>query len=304
MGSMNQKIVPNLWFDREAEEAARLYTSLFDSARITATSRYTDVGQEVHGMEAGTAMVVELELDGFRISALNGGPSFTLNPSISFFVNCDSVREVDGLWEKLSDGGTVLMPLDAYSFSERYGWVQDRFGVSWQLILSEGETAQRIIPSLLFVGEQCGNAEDAINFYASLFSASKVGEIFRYGPEQKPDTEGTVAYADFTLAGQRFAAMDSAQDHKFGFSEAISFVVDCDDQAEVDYYWERLSAVPQAEQCGWIKDKYGVSWQVIPSALPSLVGGPDPEGSRRAMAAMLQMRKLDIAELQRAYDGD
>ena len=110
-------------------------------------------------------------------------------------------------------------------------------------------------------------------------------------------------YTDFMLEGQWFAAMDSAHPHEFNFNEAISFVVNCENQKEVDYFWEKLSAVPASEQCGWLKDKYGLSWQIVPTELGKLLTDPDPEKSGRVMKAMLQMKKIEIEGLRKAYKG-
>lgn len=297
-----QKIVPSLWFDKEAEEAARFYISLFKNSEIRETSHYSEAGQEIHGQEPGSVLTVDYALDGYRFTALNGGPTFKFNPSISFFANCQTEEEVNTLWEQLSEGGSVLMPLQKYPFSQRYGWLSDRYGLSWQISVAEGWTAP-IIPSLMFVGDRAGKAEEAIKFYTSVFSDAKVGDLFRYSAGQEPDREGTVAYGPFTLAGQDFAAMDSAQAHEFGFNEAISFIVNCKDQAEVDYFWQKLSAVPESEQCGWLKDKFGVSWQIVPTVLNELLTDPDQARADRAMEAMLEMKKLDIAELQAAADA-
>jgi predicted 3-demethylubiquinone-9 3-methyltransferase (glyoxalase superfamily) len=302
MAHITQKITPNLWFDTQAEEAAKFYTSVFNNAKILNTSHYTEAGKEVHGQPKGQVMTVEFEVEGYAFLALNGGPYFTLNPSISFIVNCTSKDEVDELWEKLSDDGKILMPLDAYPFSQRYGWAQDKFGVSWQLILSnpEGEERPKIVPSMMFVGDNAGKAEEAIKFYTSVFHDAKLGNIARYGADQQPDTEGTIMFADFTLEGQWFAAMDSAQKHDFTFSEATSLVVNCETQEEVDYYWEKLSVVPESEQCGWLKDKFGVSWQIIPKQLSELLSDANQEKSSRVMQAMLKMKKIDIQGLQDA----
>ena len=306
MESNNQKITPNVWFDDQAEEATKFYTAIFNDSRILNTSHYTDAGQEVHSQPEGRVMTIEFELDGQGFVALNGGPQFTLNPSISFIVNCSTKEEVDELWEKLSDGGEVLMPLDAYPFSDRYGWIQDRYGVSWQLILSdpEGEWRPKFTPSLMFVGDNCGNAEAAMDFYTTIFNDTAIGQIARYGPDQKPDEEGTIMYADFQLENHWFAAADSAQDHDFRFNEAISFIVHCETQEEVDDYWENLTADGGAEsECGWLKDKYGVSWQIVPTVLPELLQSEDAEKSGRVMEAMLEMKKLDIASLQQAAES-
>lgn len=306
-----QKIMPSLWFDKEAEEAMNYYVSVFsDSAAKAADSKIVDIKrypEEVpeefmKGME-GKVLTGIFELAGHRFMALDGGPLFKFTPSISFFVQCHSEDEVDKFWAGLSGGGTVRMPLDTYPFSKKYGWIEDKYGVSWQIILAEGAVAQKIVPSLLFVGDQAGKAEEAINFYTGMFKDAGVGDIARYGAGQEPDQEGTVAYADFTLAGQKFAAMDSARQHDFTFNEAISFYVECETQAEVDHFWGKLSAVPESEQCGWLKDRYGISWQIVPRQLGELMNDPDPEKSDRVMKAMLKMKKINIAELEATYNG-
>lgn len=154
----------------------------------------------------------------------------------------------------------------------------------------------------MFTGSVSGRAEEAINFYTSVFRDSKVGGIFRYGPDMSPDKEGTITYADYTLEGKVFAAMDSARAHDFTFNEAISFVINCKDQNEIDHYWDKLSegGDEKAQQCGWLKDKYGVSWQVVPVQLIELLSDPDHAKSQRVMQAMLQMKKIDVEELKNA----
>lgn len=196
------------------------------------------------------------------------------------------------------------MPLDSYPFSGRYGWTEDRYGLSWQIMhAGERDPAQRITPTLMFVGEVCGKAEEAITFYTSVFPDAKVGDILRYGADEAPDREATIKHASFWLAGQEFAAMDSARDHDFGFNEAISFMVSCDTQEEIDQYWTALSAVPEAEQCGWLKDRYGLSWQVVPCAMDEMLRTGTKGQTARVTKAFLKMKKFDIAELQRAYEG-
>jgi predicted 3-demethylubiquinone-9 3-methyltransferase (glyoxalase superfamily) len=198
------------------------------------------------------------------------------------------------------------MPLDRYFFSERYGWVQDRYGLSWQLILSnpEGEERPTIVPSLLFVGAVAGRAEEAVDFYLSVFGNSRRGIVARYGKGQEPDKEGTIMFSDFTLSGQWFAAMDSAREHGFAFNEAISFLIPCESQEEIDYYWDRLSAVPEAEQCGWLKDGFGLSWQVWPTAMGEMMKKGTPEQVARVTRAFLAMKKFDVKALEKAYEGE
>ena len=299
-----QKITPHLWFDKEAREAAEFYTSLFPDSKVTNITT-------LHDTPSGDSDIVSFELAGQSFIAISAGPLFKFNPSVSFFLNFDPSRDkdarnnLDTLWERLSQGGTALMPLDKYPFSERFGWVQDKYGLSWQLILTdpEGEERPFIVPSLMFVGDVAGRAEEAINHYLSIFKNSKLGVIAHYGPGQETDPEGTVMFADFMLEGQWFAAMDSAYAHNFAFNEAISFLVDCDSQAEIDYYWERLSAVPESEQCGWLKDKFGVSWQISSAALRKMLTNGTREQVDRVTQAFLPMKKLEVAKLEKAYEG-
>ncbi|MGO4886227.1 VOC family protein [Anaerobacillus sp. MEB173] len=296
-----QKITPCLWFGNNAEEAVNFYTSIFNHSKVGHVARHSKDTAEISGLAVGSALSVEFELIGHKFLALNGGSHFTFTPAISFIVNCPAKDEVDELWSKLIDGGNALMPINEYPFSERYGWLIDKYGVSWQLIYAAGTEEQTIVPSMMFVGDNCGKAEEAITFYVSVFEDSTIGNVAHYGANQFPDKEGTVMYADFTLAGNKFAAMDSAHDHKFTFNEAISFSINCDTKEEVDHYWEKLSAVPEAEQCGWLKDKYGLSWQVVPTALPRMLQDPDKEKAGRVAQEMLQMKKIDIEKLEEVY---
>ena len=296
-----QKIIPHLWFDTNAFDAVKFYTAVFKGS-VGDTTHYTEAGFEVHGMKAGTVLTIDFDIEGMDFIALNGGPIFKFTPAISFMVNCPTVAEVDELWAKLADGGTPLMPLDKYPFSEKYGWIQDKFGVSWQISVVP-DAKRQIVPSLLYTGEVFGRAEEAMKFYVSLFENSKIGNVSYYDALQPPNKEGTVMYADFTLAGQKFAVMDSPPIHKFNFNEAVSFLVVCEDQREIDYFWEKFE-VPSGEgQCGWLKDKFGVSWQITAEGMTEMLNDSDKEKANRAMEAMLQMRKIDIKKLKDAYEG-
>jgi predicted 3-demethylubiquinone-9 3-methyltransferase (glyoxalase superfamily) len=301
-----QKIVPHLWYDKEAKIAAEFYVSVFgDDSKVKNVSTIT-------GTPSGDCDIVSFHLRGHEFMAISAGPYFKFTPAISFMVNFDPSKnanaraEIDALWAKLSEGGSPLMPLDKYPFSERYGWVKDKFGLTWQLILTDpaGEERPFIVPTLLYVTEGCDKAEEATNYYLSVFGDSKRGIIARYPAGMEPNREGAIMFTDFTLLGQWFAAMDaSAEMHKFTFSEAVSFIVKCDTQEEIDHYWEKLSAVPEAEQCGWLKDKYGVSWQITPRAMDAMMASGDKEKMMRVTQAFLKMKKFDIAELERAADG-
>ncbi|HTY37011.1 MAG TPA: VOC family protein [Bacteroidota bacterium] len=290
-----QSITPFLWFDDQAEEAMNFYVSLFKHSKTGSIIRYGEGGRG----PIGKVMSATFELDGYEFIALNGGPVFKITPSISFFVNCTSEEDIGGLWQKLSDGGTVMMELAQYPFSEKFGWVSDRFGVSWQLSLTR--STPRIAPFLMFSGEQFGKAEEAITLYTSAFENSRIMAINRYGNNQG-GKEGTVMLARFQLRGQEFMAIDAAMEHAFNFTPAISLFVKCESQKEVDHFWDVLSNGGEQGQCGWLKDRYGVSWQIVPTVLGTMLQDKDHDKTKRVIEALLQMTKLDIATLQNAYD--
>ncbi len=297
-----QKISPCLWFNNQAEEAVNFYVSLFKNSKIGTVSRYQ--GKEVEkvsGQKEGTVLTVDFQLCGLNFLALNGGPIFKFNPSISFAVSFETEKEIDDLWAKFLAGGEVLMPLQEYPYSKKFGWIQDKFGVSWQLNLSE--TPQKITPYLMFTQDNFGKCEEAMKFYCSVFKDSKMKDVYKAGPGE-PEKEGTMSHATFQLEGQDFMAMESSKAHKFTFSEAISFIVDCKDQEEVDYYWNSLAADSNGGQCGWTKDKYGVSWQIVPGILGKLMSDPDRAKAVRVTNAMLKMKKLDIKVLEDVAKGE
>lgn len=299
-----QKITPHLWFDKEAKEAAQFYISLFDNSKIKDITT-------LHNTPSGDCDIVSFELAGQPFMAISAGPLFKLNPSISFIAAYNTKEEVDALWEKLSDGGMALMELGSYPFSEKYGWIQDKYGLSWQVIyMGDNPIKQKITPMLMFVGNVCGKAQQAMDFYTSVFAGApdssgecKIGFNMRYEKGEEPDKEGTVKHAGFTLQGQQFSAMDSAHNHKFAFNEAISFMVYCKTQEEIDYYWEKLSAVPESEQCGWLKDKFGLSWQIVPTIMDEMFKDKDEEKMARITEALLKMKKFDMAKLKKAEQG-
>jgi predicted 3-demethylubiquinone-9 3-methyltransferase (glyoxalase superfamily) len=152
----------------------------------------------------------------------------------------------------------------------------------------------KITPCLWFDGQ----AEEAANLYVSLVPGSSVDRVVRSPADTPSGPEGMVLLVEFTLAGQPFTALNGGP--QFEFNESVSFVIDCEDQEEVDRLWEALSADEASEQCGWLKDRFGLSWQIIPSAMPRLLSDPDPAKARRVMNAMLEMKKIDVAELERA----
>ncbi len=298
-----QKIVTALWFDNNAEEAMNFYTSVFENSKIILTHRYPNEGLEgpMKGFE-GKVLTGIFELERHRFMCLDGGPVFKFNPSVSMTVTCKDADEAKALWDKLSEGGSVLMPLQKYPFSEMYGWTSDKFGLSWQI--NVGENSQKITPSIMFTKGNFGKCEEAINNYVAIFKDSGIDVIAKYEPGEG-DEEGKIKFSLFTLEGQKFIAMESSADHKFEPNGAVSFLVEVQTQEEVDYYWDKLTVGgnPQAQQCGWLADKYGITWQISPKRLGELMMDPDKEKVQRVTHAMLQMKKIDIAELEKAYNG-
>jgi predicted 3-demethylubiquinone-9 3-methyltransferase (glyoxalase superfamily) len=296
-----QKITPFLWFDKNAEEAVSFYTSVFDNSKILSVTRYNEDSAKATGQKANSAMTIGFQLEGQSFTALNGGPQFKLNPSISFFVYCESEDKIDLLYKKLSEGGVVMMPLDKYDWSPKYGWVQDKFGLSWQLDVDKINNPQKILPALLFVNEKNLRLKEAMKYYLSVFPDSKIMMESPYHPSVGlPD--GALLFTQFKLFDHLFNSMSSTLKHDFDFNEAFSFVVNCKDQNEVDYFWDKLTLGGGCEsQCGWLKDKFGVSWQIVPTRLIELLGDPDPVKSQTVMMSMLQMKKIIISDLENAY---
>lgn len=295
-------IVPCLWFDDQAESAANFYTKAFPGGRITATSHYPSSGDNPSGKPPGSVLTVEFEIGGQRFTALNGGPMFTLNPSLSFYAHVDTAEEADRLFDTLAVGGQVLMPLGSYPWSERYGWASDRFGVSWQVMMgSKPSGGASIVPCLMFTGPNQGRAFEAMQFYTGIFPGGRIEDVSVQAGEGPTES---VKKRRFVLAGQVLASLDSHYEHGFTFNEALSLQVLCKDQAEVDRYWEALSEGGEKGPCGWLKDRFGLSWQVVPERMFEWMSSDDAAARDRAFKVMLGMTKLDIAALDAAFSGE
>lgn len=291
-----QNIIPHLWFDKEAKEATAFYITLFKNSKVTNIT-------EITGTPSGNCDIVSFTLAGVDFMAISAGPIFKFNPSISLFVVFDNEADINIVWNKLVDGGKVLMPFNNYPWAHKYGWLQDKYGLSWQLSWSEHhKMEQKITPMLMFTKDKAGLAKEAIDTYTKIFPNSKTEMIVPY-EKGEGDTEGFIKHSRFILNGQGFMAMDSSGPHDFIFNEAISFIVNCDTQEQIDFYWEKLSFVPESEQCGWLKDKFGVSWQIVPNAMKEMMSSGDKEKSARVTQAFLKMKKFDITTLRRAYEG-
>ncbi len=296
-----QSITPFLWFDDTAEEAVNFYTSLFKNSKMGSMARYDEEGANISGRPKGSLMTTSFQLDGQDFVALNGGPIFKFTQAISFYVYCDSESEIENLYKKLSENGTPLMPLGKYDWSSKYAWVKDKFGLSWQLDIDTTNSPQKILPSLLFANNKFRKVKEAVSYYNSVFPNSKILLEFPYDKSANV-SEGTLLFAQFNLSNYLFNAMSSTLKHDFDFNESISFMVNCETQEEIDHYWNKLSegGDEKAQQCGWLKDKFGVSWQIVPTLLGKLLGDTDAAKSQRVMHVMLQMKKIVIADLVKA----
>ena len=282
---MDQVITPAIWCDGTADEAAQFYTDIFRDASVT---------------EQAPGIAATVSIHGFKLSLINGGNQYAPNPSISCILNFDPLlfggeeqarAYLDELYKRLSTGG-VLMELGEYPFSPRYAWVRDRFGMTWQLMLTDpdGDPRPFVIPSFMFGGTNHAHAEEATDAWIALFDNSRRGVLYRY-EEGGPLDAGTVMFTDFTLRGTWMAATDSGTFHDFTFTPGVSIIVSCRDQEEIDRYWAGLSAVPEAERCGWCIDRWGVSWQVVPHNIAELMADAATRDK------VLQMGKIDLAKL-------
>lgn len=269
-----------LWFSGKAKEAAAFYKDVFGKVEILSENPFA----------------INYTLFGRHFMHLNGGPGHPINPSISFFIHAETEAEIESYWAMLIEDGNILMPLSTYPWSTKYGWCADKYGVNWQLILKH-QNEDILIPSLLFSGVNNGKAIEAIQFYTQIFKVSKTIHISTYEPGEA-DTEGNVKYAQFELNNVPFCIMDSSGAHDFNFNDSVSFMVMMDTQDEIDYYWDSLVKGGTPGRCGWLKDKYGISWQIVPTALSKLM--TNKETAEKVTAAFLKMSKFVIADLEKA----
>ena len=284
---MNNDIFPCLWCNGDAKESAEFYCQVF-GGKIT----------------VDTPVVINIDLFGQKVMLLDGGPQFEKNPSISFLINCASEEDVQRYWDMLSDGGTALMALDSYPWSKKYGWIKDKYGATWQLYFGEMQE-QRLVPTLMFMHQNNGKAMEAMEFYTNTFPDSKIEGVLKYkdGGENGENPEN-VQHAQFVINNYVLSCMDSSFDHKFDFNEGISLVMMTNDQEETDHLWNTLiSGGGRESMCGWLKDQYGVSWQIVPKRLIELMNDTDPAKSQKVVQAMLKMQKIVIADLEAAYNS-
>lgn len=278
---MGNTIYPCFWFDNNAAEAAAFYQGIFDRAEIADQNPF----------------VVLMHINDQRVMLLNGGPKFKINPSLSLFVNCTSIERVGVLWNYLMQGGKALIEMGSHPWSSQYGWLKDKFGVTWQISIANKQISEETItPALLFTSSAFGKAEAAMKRYVSLFPNSSITTLMHYGVGVFE--EGKVLYAEFDLNGQPMIAMDGPGVHDYVFNTAGSMVVNCQSQQEIDLYWEQLTQDGYEEQCGWLVDTFGLSWQIVPENIGALMR--DAERAQRVMQVLIPMKKIDKAILEEA----
>lgn len=283
---MPHKITPMIRCTADGKAQAEHYCAIFPDAKITKIN----------------PVVTTFEIYGQTLSTLNGSehPGATLNPSISFSLRIKDQDETKRIRDLLADGGSVMMPFQAYDRSPAYGRCNDKYGVSRQVMYDDRpeRIANALVPSFMYTGVNNGKTAKAMAFYTSIFPASKIDLTRPYGENAMGENPAHLNHAEFKLVNQQFIAMDSGMDHKFNFNDGISFSVSCIDQAEVDTYRNALVADWGEEvQCGRCKDKYGVSRQIVPIALWEALFQADAVASKYAMDAMLKMKKIIIADL-------
>lgn len=283
-----QKIIPFLWYDKDAVTAAQWYVSLFENSEIINVSN-------IKGDPSTKIETIDFRIENLVFSAISAGPYFKLNPSISLMVCCSQVNEVDRLYNELINDGKELMPLGEYPFSKRYAWIEDKYGLNWQLYKDE-EIKKGIIikPNFLFAGEVCGKAEEALDYYVSVFNNASKGYINKYREGEAADSRAKINYGELNLDNLKCIMMDHGYGSNEKFNEAFSFMILCDNQEELDYYWSKLSHDKESEQCGWVKDKFGVSWQIIPKNIRERF----VEGSDEEIARLRELKKINFSDIE------
>lgn len=280
---MHSSIQTCLWFNQTAKDAREFYQSIFEDFEV----------------KSENPMVSSVRLNGRDFIFLGGANHVTFNPSISFFLIFQSNEALEKKWADLSKDGKVLMELNTYPWSSLYGWCEDKNGISWQLMIHH-TLPEKIIPALLFTQQNNGKAEQAIQYYTRLIPHSQINLLDRY-VEGSGDKEGNVQHAQFLLNNQHFIAFESSYMHQFIFNDAISFVITCQNQDEIDFYWDSfIRDGGSPSKCGWIKDPFGVSWQIIPENMGQLMRNFN---NPTFMNVFMSMGKIDINALENALNG-
>lgn len=288
---MENKFAPCLWVDNQVEEMTVLYTKVFENGKPLKTLYFLE---DAHG-KIGDILTQSVQLANQEFILLNGGPEFKATPSISYMVTCTSETQLQVLWQELSEGGKLLMNLAIYPGVGQFGWLEDRFGISWQFSLDQSSSSQKITPCFMFSGEQYGNASRAVAEWIEVFQS---GEIL----EHYSNEDSTTKLAKFTLHQQEFMAMDSAVDHDFTFSLANSFYVYCENQKEIDRLWTAITSKGTEMPCGWMGDRFGVAWQTVTRDMDTMLDRKNLTKALAVTQAVYGMMKIDSEELRRIYN--
>ncbi|WP_413480357.1 VOC family protein [Carnobacterium maltaromaticum] len=288
---MENKFAPCLWVDNQVEEMTELYTKVFENGKPLKTLYFLE---DAHG-KIGDILTQSVQLANQEFILLNGGPEFKATASISYMVTCTSETQLQVLWQELSEGGKLLMNLAIYPGVGQFGWLEDRFGISWQFSLDQSSSSQKITPCFMFSGEQYGNASRALAEWIEVFQS---GEIL----EHYSNEDSTTKLAKFTLHQQEFMAMDSAVDHDFTFSLANSFYVYCENQKEIDRLWTAITSKGTEMPCGWMGDRFGVAWQTVTRDMDTMLDRKNLTKALAVTQAVYGMMKIDSEELRRIYN--
>lgn len=286
---MNNKFANCLWFNGKVEEAADFYLNLFQETKRNRTLYFVE---DAHGT-TGDILTISLTLDNQEFVLLNGGPDFVMTPAISYVINCTDAGHLKRIWEELSKDGEMLMDLDNLPGVGLFGWLNDKYGVSWQLKVGDGK--EKITPCFMFANNLYGKAKDAMETWIQYFHN---GSIL----SQSTDNDGNLTIGEFELFGQHFLAMDSAMNHDFTFSMANSFYVYCEDQNEIDNLWDTVTKDGEEYPCGWMMDKFGVPWQTVARDMDDLIDIKEPKKALAVTKELYKMKKIDINLLRKVYE--
>lgn len=287
-----QTLIPHLWYDKEALEAARFYTSVFPESQLDWTYHLSDT-------PSGDAQLVQFRLVNMTLAAISAGPYFHLNESMSLMVQVSKKEEVDRLYQSLSQNGKVLMPLGEYPFNAYYVWFEDQYGLSWQLLYNPEQTVSHHLEiCLLFSKDQVGSAEDFLQKYVSLLPGAELGQRSYYAQGEASLPQAKLNYGELVLPNQKLIVMDHGYGGENGFNEAFSLMIYVNSPEEMAAYYDAFSSVKEAEQCGWVKDEFGISWQIVPQKLMEAYGNPAQADRLKAVnAAILEMKRLDYQRI-------
>lgn len=274
-------LYPCLWFQSNAAEAVNYYNTVFRNSAIYSSGE----------------MACSFQLMDTRFIAINGNRENGFNPAVSFFVYCGSENEIERLYDLLRQDGNVLMPLGAYPWASKYAWVSDKYGINWQLDIDDIKTKHKIVPALMFANHKAASVKLAVEHYTGIIPQSRILLESPFGPDAGMP-EDAVLFAQIKLNQFVLNCMASPVEHHFDFNPAVSFVIECSGQDDIDYYWDELGKNGTYQMCGWLTDQFGVSWQIIPDRLPELLSSPGNAG--KLFPVMTQMRKINISDMESA----